>query len=233
MTTLAAHRTNLQNNHYPIGSPAWIIVNDANLAAADAPAQMLRKLMDAFYDYGRTHWQWTQSSPAAAGNGGLLRGTATNCACATFNGNLKLLAEHACGIAGIANQTYTTQFLTVPGGVCIDSRWHGNVRTSRDGYPQFKCFKFSQHYWLQFGGLNYDVCYNNTFAAQQQIVFTTLTQMPVKETARYGRNQTTLYRLTRPLPSAAYLVQVADGAQGPCGWPGWQLVSEAELRLLR
>jgi hypothetical protein len=122
MATLAAHRNNLQAHNYRIGSPAWIIVNDANLIANDTSAQMLRKLMNSFFEYGRTHWRWTQASPAAAGAPGLLTNAATNCACATFNRNLKLLAEHACGIAGIANAPpINYQFITNPGGVCIVS----------------------------------------------------------------------------------------------------------------
>jgi hypothetical protein len=94
--------------------------------------------MHAFYAYGRLHFTWTQASAAPAGAPGLLTGAATSCACATFNGNLKWLAETGCMIPGIANQLLTSQFLTVPGGVCIDRNWNGNVRTA----AQSRCAEF-------------------------------------------------------------------------------------------
>lgn len=187
--------------------------------------------MKAFYDYGRIHFTWTESSPGAAGNGGLLTGAATNCACATFNLNLKRLAE-ACGITGIRSETLTEQFLTFPGGICIDSRWQGNVRTDRDGYAQFRAYKFAQHYWLSLNGVHYDVCYNNVFNNPGQIIFTHL-DPPDPEVARdSGLPLGHIYKLRKPLPQYDYLVLVQQNG-GPGGWAGWQLVNRAQIRRMR
>ena len=82
------YRTKLGENNLAEGSPGRRIADAANLATGDAPSVLLTKLMHAFYAYGRMHWRWTTSSSSSAGNGGLVRGAATNCACATFNDNL-------------------------------------------------------------------------------------------------------------------------------------------------
>ena len=189
--------------------------------------------MKAFYDYGRMHWRWTTSSPAAAGQGGLVLGRAANCACATYNDNLKFLAERIGGVAGIARADLNEHFITVPGGVCIDSSWTGNVRTTTLGYTQFKCFKFATHYWLTLAGANYDACFNNVFADRENIIFTRLQLVPPPISARFGLNQSTIRQLAKPLPYAKYIVEVQAGGLNPNGWPGWQVVSEAELAVLR
>lgn len=232
MTTLAAHRAALEANHFPIGTPAWIIVNDANLAAIDPPAAMLQKLMHSFYNYGRQHWTWSTAGAAASANGGLVRGNAQNCACSTFNGNLKLLAEQGCGIAGIQSQSHVGHFITLPGGISIDSAWPGNVKLRDQNYGQLKCYKFSSHYWLSLHGVHYDVCFNRTFASVENIIWSQLAQTAPNEAARYHQTPPTLWRLTKPLPTATHLVQVI-AQQGIGGWPGFQLVNEQELRMLR
>lgn len=239
-----ALQQNLIANGIPNGSPGWQIVNAARMLPAlpapggmgpvkligDSPTQAMAKLMKAFYDYGRLHFTWSQSSPAAAGNGGLLTGAATNCACATFNGNLKKLAE-ACGLTGIQNETLTDQFLTVPGGVCIDSKWQGNVRTDRDGYHQFRSYKFAQHYWLSMGGMHYDVCYNNTFVNRDQIIWTHLDAADPTVLRDSGLQGNQVYKLRKPLPNYDYLLMTQQN--GPGGWPGWQLVTRAQIKSMR
>ncbi|MEZ5356216.1 MAG: hypothetical protein R2762_26575 [Bryobacteraceae bacterium] len=219
--------------------PGWRIVESARLlpplpnsgaVCGDQPGEALKKLMKAFYDYGRLHWTWSQSSPGAVANGGLVKGLATNCACASFNLNLKFLAE-LCGVNGIQQATLTQQFLTVPGGVCIDSKWKGNVRTATQGFDLFQSFKFAQHYWLTLNAMNYDVCYNSTFLNQEQIIWTRLLAPEDRVLRQAGVPVNQLYRLTKPLPSAEYLIQVQ--LSGPNGWPAWQLVSKDELSRLR
>ncbi len=216
--------------------PGWEVVSNANLLAplpnsgvlfGETPSEALKKLMKAFYDYGRLHWTWSQSSPGTVANGGLVKGLANHCACASFNLNLKYLAE-ACGIAGIAQGTLTQQFLTVPGGVCIDSKWKGNVRSSTQGFDLLKSFKFAQHYWLTFAGQNYDACYNHTFANQEQIIWTRLLPPEDMVLRRAGVPANQLYKLAKPLPSAEYLIQVQ--MNGPGGWPSWQLAGKDELQ---
>ncbi len=239
-----ALQPNLFANGILNGSPGWQIADAARLLPplpasggtgpvqliGDQPAAAMAKLMKAFYDYGRVHFTWSQSSPSAAGNGGLLTGAATNCACATFNGNLKKLAE-ACGLTGIQNETLTSQFITVPGGECIDSKWHGNVRTDRDGYGQFRSYKFAQHYWLSMAGVHYDVCYNNTFYNSGQIIFTHL-DAPDPDMARdSGLPVGQIYKLRKPLPQYDHIVMIQQ--TGPGGWPGWQLVTRAQIKGMR
>lgn len=233
----------LTHNGLTAVMPGWTIINNANLlpplpnAAAgamfgDTPANALRKLMQAFYDYGRLHWRWTSSSSAAAGQGGLVRGNAHNCACATFNANLKFLAETCCGIQGIQSQTLNEHFITVPGSTCIDSNWHGNVRMLTQGYQQFRCYKFSAHYWLSLNGQHYDACFNNVFVAQEQIIFTRL-PIDTPFAAKYRFPTDKLRKLAKPLPNATHIIEVAVGGTGPGGWPGWELVNEAQLKKLR
>jgi hypothetical protein len=122
----------------------------------DAVPQALRKVMKSFYDYGRANWTWAQNAGPAAANGGLVKGAINAVACGSFNHNFKWLAENGLGINGITSRQYTGQFLTMPGGMGIDSKWVGNVRTSTEGFPQLKCFKFSGHYWVVHGGINYN-----------------------------------------------------------------------------
>jgi hypothetical protein len=220
------------SNGMNAGSPGWTIVESANLGAMDTPAQILTKLMAAFWNFGRSRWRWTTNSPAIAGSGGLVKGQASHCACATFNDNLKFLAERVCGVNGIYRQDLNERFLTVPGGVCIDRNWTGNVRTTSQNYAQMKCFMFSTHYWLELNGRHYDACYNNTFTNREQIIWTR-TQRDQAAERLSGLNAGDVYKLRKPLPSAQYVVQELRGGAGPNGWPGWLLVSEEQLRAIR
>lgn len=167
------------------GMPGWAILESARLlpptpgsgaAFGDGPAQALRKVMKAYYEYGRNHWTWAQSAGGAAANGGLVKGQIQAVACGSFNQNFKWLAEKGLGITGITNGQETGQFLTMPGSVCIDSKWVGNVRTSTKAFGSLRCFKFSGHYWVMHGGVNYDVCYDNTFHSVSEIIWTRLLQ---------------------------------------------------------
>jgi hypothetical protein len=239
MAIQPALQAGLNNHGINNGMPGWAIVSNAMLLPAhpntgaltgDTPAAALGKLMKAFYDYGRLHWTWSQASPGTVANGGLVKGLATNCACASFNGNLKYLAE-ACGIQGIQQETLTQQFLTVPGGECIDSKWKGNVRSATHGFDLFKCFKFAQHYWLSLGAQHFDVCYNKTFANQEQIIWSRLLPAEDRVLRQTGVPANQIYKLSKPLPSADYLIIVQQ--QGANGWPSWQLVSTNDLKKIR
>jgi len=230
MAIPVACRTKLMENKLDGNSPGWKIVDAANLATTDAPAVLLTKLMHAFYDYGRGHWRWTTSSASSAGAGGLLRGAAAKCACATFNDNLKFLAEKICGVTGIGRGDINEHFLTVPGGVCIDSGWHGNVRTDKQTFDQLRCFKFSTHYWLTLGGANYDACFNKVFHSRADIIWTTLLiDMAMAKKCRLDTDK--VRKLAKPLPAYQYIVQMSMPA--PDLWPGWQLVSVEQLKKLK
>ncbi len=219
--------------------PAWQIISNANLIApttvsslfGDPVPQALVKLMQSYYDYGRMHWTWAMSAGVGAANGGLVKGLINACACASFNHNFKWLAETGLGITGITNGQDTSQFLTVPGGVCIDSKWPGNVRTSTQGFQDFKCFKFYQHYWVVYGGLNYDVCYNNTFQSTDQIIWTKLIAPEPELARKAGLTNQELYKLAKTIPAFDYLVKLPG--TGPTGWPVWQLVTKAQVKALR
>jgi len=225
-----AYKPALKTNNIAQGSPGWQIMDAANVATTDTPSALLTKLMKAFYDYGRGHWRWTTSSSKTAGDGGLLRGAAAKCACATFNDNLKFLAEKICGVTGIGRGEINEHFLTVPGGVCIDGSWHGNVRSDKLTFDQMRCFKFSTHYWLTLGGVNYDACFNKVFHSRSQVQWTTLLpDIPMAQKCRLDTNK--LRKLAQPLPAYQYVVQISMPA--PDLWPGWQLVSTEQLKKMK
>jgi hypothetical protein len=211
MAIPATLQAQLTANGINAGMPGWTIADNAQLLPptpgsaspiGDTPAAGLTKLMTAFYNYGRIHFTWTQASTPMAAAPGLLTGGATSCACATFNANLRFLAERACGIAGITNQALNAQFLTIPGGVCIDSKWNGNVRTAAQGFDQLKSFKFATHYWLELAGRQYDVCYNNSFVGD--VAWTRLVPADAAALQDAGVPANQLYKLAKPLPSAEY-----------------------------
>ena len=220
--------------------PGWQIIENGRLLPplpgtgslfGDPVPQALRKLMKSYYDYGRVHWTWAQSAGNAAANGGLVRGVINAVACGSFNLNFRWLAENGLGITGITNGRDTSQFLTVPGGVCIDSKWVGNVRTATQGFADLKCFKFYGHYWVVHGGINYDVCYNNTFSTTAEIICTKLLQPEPNLAGKGGLAVNELFRLEKPLPAGDYLVKVQH--QGPNGWPSWQIVPKVQVLALR
>ena len=220
--------------------PGWSIIENAKLlpplpgAAAlfgDPVVQALRKLMQSYYDYGRQHWTWAPQSGGAAASGGLVKGATNAVACGAFNLNFKWLAENGLGITGITNGQDHSNFLTMPGGVCIDSKWVGNVRNATQGFDQLKCFKFSGHYWVVHGGTNYDVCFNNTFAATAQIMWTKLLAADPSLARKSGLGAQEIYRLEKPLPYGDHLVKVQQ--LGTNGWPQWQIVSKAQVAALR
>lgn len=155
MALAAAIQTRLGREGVTNAMPGWQIIQNAKLLPplpgsgalfGDPVSQALRKLMRSYYDYGRLHWTWAQSAGRAAVDGGLVKGAINSVACASFNHNFKWLAENGLGITGMTNGQDYSQFLTMPGGVCIDSKWAGNVRTATQGFDQLKCFKFYQHY---------------------------------------------------------------------------------------
>jgi hypothetical protein len=222
------------------GMPGWRIIENARLLPprpgsgalfGDLVAQALRKLMKSFYDYGRLHWTWTQSAGVAAANGGLVRGMISAVACGSFNLNFKWLAENGLGITGITNGQENSQFLTLPGRMGIDSRWVGNVRTDRQGFPELKSFKFQRHNWVVHGGTNYDVCFNQTFATHTEIIWTKLLRPDPQLLARSRLGVQDLYRLEKPLPAGDHLVNIQT--QGPNGWPSWQIVRKEQVEALR
>jgi len=227
-------QTNLIAKGITSDTPGWSMVNNARLLPPTPPQaqqgiltstagpRIMVQLMKAFYDYGRTHFTWSQSSPSAAGSGGLLKGGARNCACATFNLNLKKLAQ-ACGLENINMERLEKQFITIPGGVCIDSNWPGNVKSDRDDYSKFRAFKFQSHYWLSYMGTQYDVCYNSTFQSRAQIVWTNLLPAAPQVLQRASMPSNKLYRLEKPLPAYNHLIM--ENQNGPQGWPVWKLVS--------
>ena len=139
---------------------------------------------------------------------GWSRAMPTRAACGSFNANFRWLAETGLGITGIGNGQDTHQFLTIPGGVCIDSKWIGNVRTATESFQELKCFKFYGHYWVTHGGINYDVCYNNTFHATSEIIWTNLIAADPDVAGRGGLNAQSLYKLEKPIPAGDYLVKL-------------------------
>lgn len=221
-------------------SPGWQIVAGANLLPpipgspalfGNTVAQALGNLLRSYYDFGRQNWTWAQSAGAAAANGGLVKGNINAVACGSFNQNFKWLAENALGIMGITNSQETDTFLTIPGATCIDSKWIGNVRTAKESFAQLKCFKFTGHYWVTHGGINYDVCYNNTFNDVSEIIWTKLSIVTDPKLAGKGGllpNQ--LFKLEKPLPTGDYLAQIQQN--GPNNWPSWQIITEEELKNL-
>jgi hypothetical protein len=239
MALSAAIQARLHNVGVNNAMPAWIIIDNARLlpplpgAAAvfgDPVPQALRKLMKAFYDYGRIHWTWAQNSGPAAAFGGLVMGRTTAVACGSFNYNFKWLAENGLGIAGMGTNQDPAQFLTIPGAACIDSKWLGNVRTSTQGFDQLKCFKFSGHYWVTHGGVNYDVCYNNTFATTAEIIWTKLLAAAPNLVGKGGLGADQLFRLEKPLPAGDHLFMVQQN--GANGWPSWQIATSAQIKAL-
>jgi hypothetical protein len=220
--------------------PAWQIVDSARLLPpiptsqatfGDSTQQALRKLMKSFYDYGRLHWTWAQNAGSAAANGGLVKGLINAVACGSFNQNFKWLAENALGVTGITNGQYTGAFLTMPGGVCIDSKWVGNVCTNTKTYSTLRCFKFTGLYWVVHGGVNYDVCYNNTFGTTTEIVWTNLLPPDPALRNKGGLSLNQMFKLEKPLPEGDYLVTLQQ--QGPNGWPSWQIVPKTQIMALR
>ncbi len=220
--------------------PGWTIIQNAHFLPplpgtaalfGDPVPQALRKLMKAYYDYGRINWTWAQNAPAAAANGGLVRGLINAVACGSFNYNFKWLAEHGLGIAGMGHGQEPAQFLTMPGGVCIDSKWVGNVRTTTEGFSQLKCFKFSGHYWVTHGGVNYDVCYNNTFGVTNEIIWSKLLPAEAKLVGKGGLAANQLYRLEKPIPAGDHLFMVQQN--GANGWPSWQFATKAQIKALK
>jgi len=223
-----------------MGTPGWTIVQNANFlppipgSAAligDTDSQALRKLMNSYYTYGRASWTWAQSATAAAANGGLVKGLIAAVACGSFNQNFKWLAENGLGINGMGNGQETSNFITYPNKICIDSKWIGNVRTSKDSFQTMQCFKFTGHYWVTHGGINYDVCYNNTFTNVDEIVWTKLTQesdVTLTNKANVMPNQ--LFKLDKPMPNGTHLIMIQQA--GNNGWPNWQLVTRESLMAL-
>lgn len=220
--------------------PAWQIVSNARLLPplptstalfGDSTQQALRKLMKSFYDYGRTRWTWAQNAGTAAANGGLVKGMISAVACGSFNQNFKWLAENGLGITGITNGQETGQFLTMPGVVPIDSKWIGNVRTNTKTFSDLRCFKFAGHYWVIHGGINYDVCYNNTFGTTAEIIWTKLLPPDTNMVGKGGLGQNQIYKLAKPLPEGDCLVMLQQ--QGPNGWPSWQILPKTQLMHLR
>jgi hypothetical protein len=91
-----------------------------------------------------------------------------------------------------------------------------------------KCYKFSGHYWVCHGGINYDVCYNNNFTNVAVIIWTKLlpTTNP-KLTGLAGLGAQQISKLEKPLPLGDHLIQIQ--VMGPNGWPSYQIVTEQEL----
>lgn len=218
------------------GTPGFQIVKAARLlpptpntddVIGDPPAAALRKLMKSYYAYGRARWTWAQSSPSSTSNGGLVKGAATACACGAFNWNFKWLAEKALGIQGMGVGEDKSQFITVPGGVCIDTKWKGNVSTAKQGVGQLKCFKFQGHYWATHGGVNYDVCFNNTFGSTAEIIWTKLLDPDPKLLAKTHRVKGELYKLAKSIPAGDHLVMTKKN--GANAWPEWQIVAAKDV----
>jgi hypothetical protein len=218
------------------GMPGWEIVKAAKLLPptphdtkvfGDSEDAALKKLMAMFYKWGRGHWTWTPSASGGAANGGMMKGGANNAACGTFNSNFKWLADKALGIKGMGQGQFTTHFLTMPGAVCLDTKWKGNVSTPKKGVGELKCFKFSGHWWVTHGGTNFDVCYNNTFGSPSEIIWTKLTAAPGPLLAKTGLDSGALFKLDKALPYGNYLMVVKKN--GVNGWPEWQIVHENEL----
>ena len=220
-------------------TPGWQIVAKAKLLPpkpgsgkliGDADRAALVKLMKSYYEFGRQRWTWAQSSPGSAGNGGLVKGATSAVACGAFNWNFKWLAENGLGMTGMGTGQDTAQFITVPGGVCIDRKWKGNVRTTKQGFDQLKCFKFQGHYWVTHGGTNYDVCFNNTFGSTGEIIWTKLDAPDAKLLRKSGLPAGALYKLEKKIPAGDHLVMVDKN--GPNGWPSWQIATAEEVAAL-
>jgi hypothetical protein len=218
------------------GTPGYEIVGKAKLLPpppnsgklfGDAPAQAMPKLLRSYYEYGRAHWVWTTTSPGSSGNGGLVRGQAQSVACGAFNYNFKWLAENALGITGMGVGQDTSQFITMPGGVCIDAKWPGNVRTANKDFAQLKCFKFQGHYWVTYGGKNLDTCFNNTFGSTSQIIWSTLGSPDPQLLKKSGLRSDQLYKLEKKNAYGDHLVMLKQ--QGYGAWPTWQLMTTAEV----
>lgn len=216
--------------------PGWIIVDNAKLLPAlpgaeavfgDSVPTALKKLMKSFFDYGRKNFTWTYNASGSAGNGGLMKGAAKAAACGTFNYNFKWLAEKALGITGFSDGKYTGQFITDPGSVCIDSKWVGNVCTKTGGYSDTKSFKFSGHWWVMHGGVNYDVCYNRTFGSVNDIIWTKLLPASPEVLKKTGRIAAEVLKLDKPLPAGNHLVMVK--LQGYGQFPNWQIFPEDKI----
>jgi hypothetical protein len=216
--------------------PAWRILQNAWLLPptpnqdtlfGDTVEQALKKLMKSFFEYGRQHWTWSQTSGPGAADGGLVKGVVSNCACASFNLNFKWLAEQCLGIQGITPNSYNRQFLTMPGRNCIDSKWAGNVRTATRAFEAVRCFKFSQHHWVSRGGVNYDVCYNDTFASTAEIIWTGLLPADPSVVKKSKLRPDQVYKLEKPLPEGDHLVMLQQ--YGPNGWPTWQIVDQSQV----
>jgi hypothetical protein len=219
-------------------TPGWQIVAKAKLLPptprsgkliGDADSAALRKLMKSYYEFGRQHWTWAQSSPGSAANGGLVKGSTSTVACGGFNWNFKWLAENALGIAGVGTGQDTAEFITVPGGVCIDHKWQGNVRTTKQDFGQFKCFKFHGHYWVTHGGANYDVCFNNIFGGIGEIIWTKLDDDPTLA-RKSGLPTGSVFKLEKKLPHGDHQVMLQKN--GPNGWPSWKIATEKEVAAL-
>ena len=222
------------------GMPGWRIIENARFlpplpgsgaTVGDSASQALRKLMKSYYEYGRLNWTWAPQSGGAAASGGLVKGATSAVACGAFNLNFKWLAENGLGVTGITNGQDTSNFLTMPGGVCIDSKWVGNVRNPTQGFDQLKCFKFSGHYWVVHGGMNYDVCFNNTFGTTAEIMWTKLKAPDQSLVGKGGIDPQGIFELEKPLPFGDHLVKVQQA--GTNGWPMWQIVPRAQVAALR
>lgn len=240
MPLSAAIQSNLSAAGVNSTMPGYRIIENARLLPplpgstalfGDTVQQAMRKLMKAYFDYGRQHWTWAQSAGGAAANGGLVRGMINAVACGSFNQNFKWLAEKGLGITGISNGQETGQFLTMPNSTCIDSKWVGNVRTATQGFDQFKCFKFAGHYWVVHNGVNYDVCYNDTFATPSEIIWTKLLPADPSVFSKSGLASNQVYKLDKPIPAGDHLVMLQQN--GPNGWPSWQIVTKEQLKSLK
>lgn len=219
--------------------PAWKIIENANLTNPPAGSNLLfgdnvqvalKKLMKSFYDYGRNKdWKWVTSSRANLQDGGLVKGEQPqNAACGTFNQNFRWLAENVLGITGWSPGEENSHFLTYSKIESIDKSWDGNVHTKNGTIQQLKCFKFSKHYWVVHGGINYDVCYNKTFSINDDIIWSRLT-MPDDATAK-AKGLTKpgqLFKLAKPNGDGDYLIE--DQHEGPNGWPTFIILKEADF----
>lgn len=219
------------------GKPGWTIVANAWLlpptpgSFGDSILVALQKLMRSFFEYGRQHWTWSQSSPRAAADGGLVKGDANIAACASFNLNFKWLAENCLDIKGITPSQHNVQFLTKPGRLCIDSKWVGNVRTNRRTFADLRCFKFREHHWVTYGGTHFDVCYNHTFYTTAEIIWTKLLEPDPRLVGKGGLRKDQIYRLETPHDEGDHLVMIQQ--QGPNGWPSWQIVTRDQVANLK
>jgi hypothetical protein len=203
---------------------------NSNKLIGDADGAALKKLLKAYYDYGRQHWTWTQTSSGSAKDGGLVKGATSGVACGSFNANFRWLAENALGITGMSNGQEPAQFLTMPGGVPIDGKWKGNVCTGKQGFDQLRCFKFQGHYWVKHAGTNYDVCFNNTFGSAGEIIWTKLDTPDAALLKKSGLPAGSLYRLEKKLPAGDHLYMLSKN--GSHGWPAWQIASADEVAKL-